>query len=128
MKRNIFTLGAMAAAVMVGGVMPAAAQDRDCLADSLLVVEGISRGTQRVPRDPRIDTSNLETVAVAVRNISAGAVTFTVGFSAPPVQTSFVIGQTWTLPPGQRTSIDLANVLKPMADALVMSALKLTCP
>ena len=123
MKR-VFALAFAALAVAAG---PAAAQGQDCVAAGLLMVEGIMRGTQRVPRDPR-SGADLVTISVTVRNLSIGPVNFGASFSAPPVQQDFVTGQTWTLQAGQRTYIALANVLKPgMSDESVRSVLKLYC-
>ncbi|WP_424813630.1 hypothetical protein [Roseococcus sp. YIM B11640] len=105
----------------------AAAQTQDCIAAGLLNIDSIDRGTQRVPRDPR-SGRDLITISLSVRNISTRQVTFTATFSAPPVDQSFVTGQSWTITPGQRVYFALANVLKPgMTDEAVRSVLKLNC-
>ena len=106
----------------------AAAQSQDCVASSLLVVDEVSYGTQRVPRDPRNPASQYLTLSVGIRNISAASQIFTASFSAPPVQQDFLAGQVWRLSPGARTTIAVANVLRPgMDESVVRSRLRLTC-
>lgn len=106
----------------------ARAQAQDCVAAGLLAVDEVSYGTQRVPRDPRNPASDYLTLSVGIRNISPAQQSFTASFSAPPVQQDFLAGQRWTLSPGGRTTLTVANVLRPaMAESLVRSRLRLTC-
>lgn len=107
----------------------AAAQTRDCVAAGLLMVDEVSYGTQRVPRDPRNSgSSELLTLSVTIRNISPGQVGFTASFSAPPVQQDFLAGQRFTLSSGHRSSIIVANVLRPgLPESSVRQLLRLSC-
>lgn len=107
----------------------AAAQARDCVASGLLMVDEVSYGTQRVPRDPRNPGSGESlTLSVTIRNIAPSQVSFTASFPAPPVQQDFLAGQRFTLSPGNRTTVAVANVLRPgMADGLVRQTLRLNC-
>ncbi|WPB83057.1 hypothetical protein [Sediminicoccus rosea] len=107
----------------------AAAQMQDCVAAGLLAVDEVTYGTQRIPRDPNNPASRDQiTLSVGVRNISPATQNFTAMFSAPPVQQDFLGGQRWTLAPGARTTIIVANVLRPaMSVELVRSRLRLVC-
>lgn len=107
----------------------AAAQTQDCVAAGLVAVEGVTYGTQRVPRDPRNPgSSELLTLSVAVRNVSPQPVQFTARFPAPAVQQDFLTGQRWQLSAGASTTLIVANVLRPgMPDGTVRQVLRLSC-
>ncbi len=105
----------------------ASAQTQDCIATGQLTVDTIDRGTQRVPRDPR-GPGDLITISVGIRNITSREVSFTAEFSAPSVQQNFVTGQSWTVQPGQRAYVALANLRRPgLSDEAVRAALRLSC-
>lgn len=119
-RTAVLTLAALA------GFSAAARAQTDCVQAGLLSIDQVTTGTQRVPRDPR--GSDLVTISIAVRNLSAAQQNFSVRFQAPPVQQNFVEGQMFRLPAGQRTTIALANVLKPgMTDGTVRAMARLSC-
>ena len=78
-----------------------------------LAIESVVYGTQRVPRDPRDQGSEMLTLSVVISNQTAGALRFGLSFSSPAVQQDFVSGQSWTLQGGGQTTIMVANVLRP---------------
>lgn len=119
----------LALALMLATPGLAAAQTQDCLAAGLLAVDEVSYGTQRVSRDPRNPASGEQvTLSVGIRNISPAQRSFTASFSAPPVQQDFLAGQRWTLAPGGRTTVVVANVLRPgLPEQTVRQLLRLNC-
>jgi hypothetical protein len=126
---NRFLALPLALAVGVLAPGPATAQTQDCVAAGLLTVDEVSYGTQRIPRDPRNPASREQTtLTVGIRNISTGQVSFTASFSAPPVQQDFLAGQRWTLSAGGRSTITVANVLRPgLPENVVRGYLRLSC-
>ncbi len=109
--------------------LPAAAQTRDCLAERLLSVDGLSFGTQAIPRNPQDPASREQnTVSISLRNLTGQRLTFVAGFTGPPVQRSFVAGQVQEIAGGVRRTRMLGNVLNGAANpSFVQNALRLTC-
>ncbi len=106
---------------------PALAQVQNC--GGALAVESVSYGTQRVTRDPRNPASSEQvTLNVTVRNLSPAQQSFTATYHSRAVQQDFLAGQSWSLGPGARTTLIVANVLRPgEPESTVRQILQFTC-
>lgn len=103
---------------------PALAQTANC--QGTLTVESVNYGTQRVPRMG--PGSDLLTMSVTVRNLSPADQRFTARYTSRAMQQDFLLAQSWTLRPGARTEILVANVARPGEPLdTVRQMLRFTC-
>lgn len=103
---------------------PVLAQNAAC--NGALMVDSVAYSTQRVPRMG--PGSDLLTLSVTIRNISPAQQRFTARYTSRAAQQDFLAGQSWTLDAGGRTTLIVANVVRPgEAESTVRQMLQFTC-